>query len=141
MVDPKNLSDEQLEQRVKRLEQRDGDACCVSALGFVASVISGLAAGFSPIFLVFATVVLAGLAAGQFNQSFLMNPCEAELKKRKDIQEQQTAALKAIAEGKSPLEPGMSGAFNPAAATVLDNDMRRMAPLRLKTRIREFAHG
>ena len=141
MVDPKNLSDEHLEQRFEKAKKRDGFACCICALGFAGAVISGLGAGLCPPLFVFAGFLVVTLAAAQINQSFVMNPCEAEQNKRKEIQEQQAAALKAIAEGKSPMAPGVSGAFNPEAATVLNSDMRRMAPLRLKKRIAEFARG
>ncbi|MEZ0224977.1 MAG: hypothetical protein ACAH83_10515 [Alphaproteobacteria bacterium] len=40
-----------------------------------------------------------------------------------------------------PLCPAAAPAFNPAAATVLENDMRPMAPLRLKKRVAEFLNS
>ncbi|MEZ0224104.1 MAG: hypothetical protein ACAH83_06095 [Alphaproteobacteria bacterium] len=141
MVDPKNLSDEHLGRRFKKLHDLDGYACLAASIGFVGCVISGLGLGFSSVFLAFVGVVVVPIVVGQINQSLFIAPCENEQKKREAIREQQTAAWKAIAEGKSPMAPGMSGAFNPAAATVLDSDMRTMAPLRLKKRIAEFTHG
>ncbi|TAL29204.1 MAG: hypothetical protein EPN97_13700 [Alphaproteobacteria bacterium] len=136
MVDPKNLTDENLERRYSKAHNRDDRACIISALCFIGCVVTGLGTGLSPLFLTFAAPLVTILAAAGANQHFCMNPCETERNRRQEIRKQQEAALKAIDAGKSPLEPGIAGAFNPAADTVLDKDMQPMRPLQLKIKNR-----
>jgi hypothetical protein len=131
-IDPKTLSDEHLEQRFKKLERRDGLFCVLCGIAFAGTVVCGL--GFSPFVWIFGGVLVTGLAAAQTHQRLSLTPCRKEKEKRAELRKQQAAAL---AKAPTPL-PGTAQDFNPAAATVLENDIRSMAPLRLKKRATEF---
>ncbi|MEZ0224105.1 MAG: hypothetical protein ACAH83_06100 [Alphaproteobacteria bacterium] len=139
MANVSKLTEEQLKNRIEKMTRRNKVAKWVFGLCLAAGCLVG--AYFPPALLAWNTLAIAvsfmtALYAG--NSTWC---CGDELTERTkqakadDLMAEkwlQHMAAKARAAALTPMPSPAAEDFNPAAATVLENDMRSMAPLRLK---------
>jgi hypothetical protein len=133
-VDATKMSDEDLNRRFDRLGNGmnwgfyvflGGAAVCIASIVFTSvPLLTGIA-----------------IAAGGMTSSMafgkVRDPYEVEKTRRRWMNTSSPSLFPPEPEAEFSA-PAVTSIFNPAAATVLENDMRPMAPLRLRKRVSEL---
>jgi hypothetical protein len=139
MVDVTKMTDEVFDRKLERLRKGMNGGFYVFLSG-AALALCSIPLFSLPTFIAGCAIAASGMATS-ITFSNVAKPYEEDEGRRRWLRP--TAGLRRMLEDDEPETPLPKTApvFNPAAATVLENDMRSMAPLTFKKRMSAFARG